>query len=319
MPSLFYLPKVTSLAGSKLYFYATGTSTPQAVYTDEDLTVPHSNPVVADASGVFAPIYFDGTVGNFRVSHYTSADVLIYTVDDVPSGPGNMVTGIEISQTTNPRIRLKQKGAASNNADWIIQVASEQLKFSLINSALSSEGDYLIIDRNANTCDAVAWTTTSHTINGDESLRGDTASRTSIASRNTTTTLTADDEMVISLRGSAKYVIEGELYFYATTTAGMGLKFDLNYSGSIDSQRSGVASYYVNGTGAVAQGALLFTTAASIATLSTNVTTHDLYRFCSNVQTSTAGTLSLRWAQVSSSANNLNLMDKSWIRATRLP
>lgn len=45
------------LVGAKLYWYASGTSTPLATYADEDLTVPNTNPVVADAAGRFPPIY----------------------------------------------------------------------------------------------------------------------------------------------------------------------------------------------------------------------------------------------------------------------
>jgi hypothetical protein len=315
MPSLFYLPKVTSLAGSKLYFYQTGTSTPQNVYTDEDLLTPHSSPVVADGSGVFAPIYLDGTQSNYRVSHYTSADVLIYTVDDVPSGASDAVTGLLISQSSNPKIRFRQKGSG-NNGDWLIQVATEQLKLSLTNAALSLESDYLVVDRTANTCDSVAWTTTSHTINNDESHRGSAKARDGLTTRNTTTTLTADSTLVVPLRGSATYVIEGELYFWATTTAGMGFKFDLDYSGSVTSARGGIVSYYVNAAGGVLP---IHSFPISFATLSTSSLTADSARFCYSLQTSTAGNMSVRWAQVSSSANNLTLADKSWIRATRIP
>lgn len=99
MPQFFQLPKVQGLAGSKLYFYQTGTSTPQAVYTDEDLGVAHSQPVTADASGIFAPIYLDPRLPSYRVTYRTSADVLVYTVDDVPSNQ-NTSTATRIESTT---------------------------------------------------------------------------------------------------------------------------------------------------------------------------------------------------------------------------
>lgn len=318
MPSLFYLPKVASLPGSKLYFFQTETSTPQNVYTDADLSVAHSQPVVADGAGVFAPIYFDGTLGDYRISHYTSADVLIYTVDDVPSGPGNLVTSLLVAQTNNPKIRFRQKGASANNADWIVQVASEQLKLSLTNTALSSAADFLVIDRANNVATLADWTVSSHKINGDESHRGASEIKEASDTLNTSTTLTADADLVLALRGSASYLIEGELYFYASTTAGMGLKFDLSYSGSLSTQRPGMVSSYVNATAGAANMADFPTTPVSFATLSTNVLSPDVCRFSHTVNTDTAGNLSLRWAQVSSSANNLNLLSNSWIRATRI-
>lgn len=49
-------------SGAKWTFYATGTSTPQAVYADAALTTPLSNPVVADAGGKFVPIYFNASL-----------------------------------------------------------------------------------------------------------------------------------------------------------------------------------------------------------------------------------------------------------------
>lgn len=46
-------------AGAKLYVYEPGTLTPKSVYSDSALSVPHANPVVADASGRFETIYID--------------------------------------------------------------------------------------------------------------------------------------------------------------------------------------------------------------------------------------------------------------------
>jgi hypothetical protein len=44
-------------AGYKLYFYTTGTSTPLNTYSDSGLSVPNSNPVIADANGLFDDIF----------------------------------------------------------------------------------------------------------------------------------------------------------------------------------------------------------------------------------------------------------------------
>ena len=51
----------TPYSGAKWYFYATGGLTPQAIYADAALSTAHTNPVVADSSGHFAPIYFDAS------------------------------------------------------------------------------------------------------------------------------------------------------------------------------------------------------------------------------------------------------------------
>lgn len=41
----------TQNVGGKVYFYETGTSTLKSVYTDEELTTAHTNPVILDAAG----------------------------------------------------------------------------------------------------------------------------------------------------------------------------------------------------------------------------------------------------------------------------
>lgn len=84
MSNIFYLTRVQSEPGAKLYFYASGTSTPQDTYQDIDLTTAHANPVVADAEGYFDPIYLDPALPNYRYT-LTDADdaVLEGPIDDV--------------------------------------------------------------------------------------------------------------------------------------------------------------------------------------------------------------------------------------------
>lgn len=52
---------LTPTDGAKLYFYEVGTVTPKDTYTDEAKTIPSSNPVIADAKGLFAYIEIDGS------------------------------------------------------------------------------------------------------------------------------------------------------------------------------------------------------------------------------------------------------------------
>mgnify|MGYP001435631662 CR=1 FL=1 len=88
MASNFQQPKAQAfdsngdpLAGAKLYFYDTGTTTPRAVYSDDGLSVAISQPVVADSAGRFAQIFVQ--TGTYRVKLFTSADVLVYDEDDI--------------------------------------------------------------------------------------------------------------------------------------------------------------------------------------------------------------------------------------------
>lgn len=135
MPSLFYLPKVSSLPFSKLSFFQTGSSTPQAVYTDEDLDVAHSQPIEADSAGVFAPIYLDPTLPSYRVTHQTSADVLIYTVDDIPSNQ-NVQQSMRL-ESTNPFLFLYDTDGSSGNRKYRMRAAGGAWEVQASNEAES--------------------------------------------------------------------------------------------------------------------------------------------------------------------------------------
>lgn len=73
---------VTALAGGKLYFYVTGTSTPLDTYTNSSLTTPNANPVILDSAGRIPEIYAAYT-SVYRVVLKTSADVTVWTKDNV--------------------------------------------------------------------------------------------------------------------------------------------------------------------------------------------------------------------------------------------
>ena len=67
------------LSGGKVYTYAAGTSTPQTTYQDAAATIPNANPVILDSRGE-AQIFW---TGSYKVTLKTSADVTIWTVDNV--------------------------------------------------------------------------------------------------------------------------------------------------------------------------------------------------------------------------------------------
>lgn len=90
---LFYDPqaKPTAPNGSfqpncYLQFYETQTTTPAAIYSDGDLTVPLVNPVVAGADGRFPPIYLNPSV-IYRVQLFTATNVMREDTDPFVAGP----------------------------------------------------------------------------------------------------------------------------------------------------------------------------------------------------------------------------------------
>lgn len=75
------------LSGGKIYTYAAGTTTPQAVYTSSAGTTPHANPIVLDSAGRVpgGEIWLtDGLVYKFVIE--TSTGILIGTYDNITGG-----------------------------------------------------------------------------------------------------------------------------------------------------------------------------------------------------------------------------------------
>ena len=72
------------LPGALLYFYVSGTNTPLNTYSDVALTTPNTNPVVANAAGVFPSIFMPGV--DYKVVLEDSSFNQIWTADPVNTG-----------------------------------------------------------------------------------------------------------------------------------------------------------------------------------------------------------------------------------------
>lgn len=82
-----------AMAGAKLQFYLTGTTTPANTYTASNLVTPNANPVIADSGGLFAPIYLDPAVA-YRCQLKTSGGSIVEDID-----PLNNVAGVTTFNT----------------------------------------------------------------------------------------------------------------------------------------------------------------------------------------------------------------------------
>lgn len=93
--SLPFVPAFNSngrvISGARLTFYEARTLTPKAVWTDPDLTVPHSSPVIADGIGRFATIYLEPNE-NYRVILQDRNGVEIGDIDDLAGFPSDIAT-----------------------------------------------------------------------------------------------------------------------------------------------------------------------------------------------------------------------------------
>jgi hypothetical protein len=78
-------------SGAKLFFYATGTSTFKSTFTDATGSTANTNPVIANANGVFPNIFLEGI---FNVALKDSNDVQIWTAD--PATYGSLASQLSV-------------------------------------------------------------------------------------------------------------------------------------------------------------------------------------------------------------------------------
>lgn len=96
--------------GGKLQFFQTDTETEQNTFSDSGLTVPNTNPIELDSSGALTTkVYGDPSSFDYRVRLLNSADVMLWTYDDVvvqpdpePIDPYFAITAAEIAAGVTP-------------------------------------------------------------------------------------------------------------------------------------------------------------------------------------------------------------------------
>ena len=75
------------LVGGLLYTYEAGSTTPLATYTDSTGVSANTNPIVLDSRGE-ANVWLGADIYKFAL--YTSASVLIWTVDNISTNGSNL-------------------------------------------------------------------------------------------------------------------------------------------------------------------------------------------------------------------------------------
>ena len=145
-------------------------------------------------------------------------------------------------------------------------------------------------------------------------------------SRNSLTVLTADPDLSITLNEIGTYEYESLFAFYATTTATMGMNCQLN-STNVAGNNTAIQFGVINGAfvgigsggmGPFSQTGSAVSNGGTPGTISTTAGIPD-YMFCKGTLTITAaGILVWKWAQVTSNANNLNVVFGSYLRCNRI-
>lgn len=134
------------LSGAQWFFYATGTSTPQAVYANASLATSLGPVVTADSAGQFVPIYFDATK-TYRAVLRTASGALVKPEIDPANASGSVEgannLGTLPSGSTNAIdiSRTATSGAADGSSQFYSLVSRVYAQGS--NSYSNVRGQYL--------------------------------------------------------------------------------------------------------------------------------------------------------------------------------
>jgi hypothetical protein len=157
------------------------------------------------------------------------------------------------------------------------------------------------------------WLSSALRFRGNEPS-GQAAYKTATDSRSSTTTY-ADDELAVSLVGGAVYAIDFGLIFYQAAST-PDLKVQFAYSGSGNFRN-------INGTVNNPSGSFYFLgpqTSGVIFSANAGFPPFDPTGVWGTVlyETTTDGTFSVQWPQVSSSANSVSMVQGSYMQTSRL-
>jgi hypothetical protein len=149
------------IAGAALYFYDPNTTDDRTVYSDSTLDTEHSQPVEADASGRFPPIYLP--VGNYKVVLKDDVDgTTIWTADDVPGTPEDADELVSAHPSTP---------VTTETADFTVEAADmggikncdptgAAIAVTLISAVTAGDGEHITF-KHAGTANTVTITTVS--------------------------------------------------------------------------------------------------------------------------------------------------------------
>lgn len=228
------------LNGGKVRVYNANTTTLATVYSDAALTVPLTNPVVADSGG-WAPMIFLAS-GNYDVATLTSAGVVVKTQDDLPSLGSDNSTFIK--DYTNSRVQITGSGGT---------IAIEAGDASPDNSG----GTGVLRGWNGTTADS--WTITANTVNASVagSLKEAGKKLPSVVYTEATT-FTAVTSVVITLPNSPTGVVAYEVEIFDYSQSGNGTTvLTASFDGGAN-YKTGASDYkWVNPTGVASTGTSL--------------------------------------------------------------
>lgn len=202
-------------AGAKANVYLTGTTTTTPSYQDSALTTPHTNPVVADSAGRFAPIYLSQII-DYKIVITDSGGTTLQTIDPlaltIRTGDTPRVTAIEMADggsikddSANEYVKFSKTASAINEATIANAAAGS-------GPTISATGGDTNIDLNLS-----GKGTGNVRIDGDLFSSNGAGAKTLNADSNLQTWLNSAVD-TLTVEASTTYEIEGEIYLNTGAT-----------------------------------------------------------------------------------------------------
>lgn len=142
---LYYSPFIPAFsssgapsAGAKLRFRYTGTTTAAPIYSDAALTVPLTNPVVANAAGRFPPIYMNDAI-TYRIDYLSPTNAQLDSVDPYVPGVTSAVLTVASGAYVSTRVALAAISAPVNGQIATLTEAGREGVFRFSTANLSAQ------------------------------------------------------------------------------------------------------------------------------------------------------------------------------------
>ena len=319
--TLFTLPKVlvfdTNAAlesGAKANFYITGTSTRQNTFTDKDLTTPHDNPVVADANGVFAPIYLDDTL-NYKVDITDALDVSLsgYPVDDLASSD-EILTNFASTANALGASLIGIEDTATNFLATDVEAALAEIYTDLASTA-NTLGASLVGIEDAN------GSFTATTVEAALVQLGVPKVKASLTTHTTDIVPGNDTELTYAIPETGTYAFELFVTFWGTDTGTQGINLNVNYSGTRGTGSRWHMHGRANGTEIGGSDSPISATTSAIGLTRSDITTtaySDHISIQGVLVADTTGTFAFASSQQASEANLTNIGIGSYMIVRKL-
>ncbi len=322
--TLFTIPKqiqfqATAVAsGAKANFFITGTTTRQNTFTDKALIIAHDNPVIADAFGVFPPIYLDDTL-NYKVDITDSLNNSLtgYPVDDLASSAGLVV---DLASTANAlgASLIGIEDTANNFIASDVEAALAEVYTDFASTANALGASLVGIEDTAGDFTA---TTLEAVLPELLQKLGIPKVKTSLTTHTVDIIPFNDTELFYAIPATGKYAFELFVTFWGTDTGTQGINLNVNYSGTV-----GVGSRWhgwgrVNGTSNIGSDSPVSSTTTAIGFTASDITTtaySDHLSIQGALVADTTGTIAFASSQQASEANLTNIGIGSYLIVKKL-